>query len=245
MSRHGRVRDRLTRSGALRARGDLTAYLPLAVATTAASVAGRERAHLATKLLLAPTLSAGVLASRDRRPAGRTAALTVALVGSAVGDWFMNASGRTTTPAARRSLIRRGASAFAVQQAGLIGMQLRDGARPELRSAAVVSAVLAGLGAVDAVGTGEPDPVLTGYGLLLGSMSALALSEASTGRRRRSVAVGGGLFLLSDAAIIVGEHLAKTPRQQAVASGIVMSTYAAALALLVHGLRDSPTVPHT
>ena len=48
---------------------------------------------------------------------------------------------------------------------------------------------------------------------------------------------------MSDATIILGEHLAKTPRQRAVVSGIVMSTYAAALALLVHGLRDEPAHP--
>lgn len=46
--------------------------------------------------------------------------------------------------------------------------------------------------------------------------------------------------LVSDAAIIVGEHVAKTPRQRAVVSGMVLSTYSAALALLVHGLRDEP-----
>lgn len=57
---------------------------------------------------------------------------------------------------------------------------------------------------------------------------------------RRSVGWGGALFLLSDATIIVGEHVAKTPRQRAVVSGTIMATYAAALALLVHGLRDEP-----
>ena len=103
---------------------------------------------------------------------------------------------------------------------------------------------MAGLAVVDTLANGgEPDPVLSGYGALLGSMAALATSNGVSPRRRRSVAIGGGLFLLSDATIIVGEHLAKTPRQEAVVSGIVMSTYAAALALLVHGLRDEPMAP--
>lgn len=226
--------------GALASRRDLTAYLPIAVATTTARATGHEGAHLASKLLLAPTLAAGVLATRHDRSAARTAVMVASLAGSGVGDWFMNASDRAATADGHRRLMRRGASAFAVQQAGFIGLLLRDGARPTLRSGAVAGSTMAGLGVLDLLGTGEPDPVLTGYGALLGGMAALALPESASRRRRRAVTWGGGLFLLSDATIIVGEHLAKTARQRAVASGIVMSTYAAALALLVHGLRDEP-----
>ncbi len=136
--------------------------------------------------------------------------------------------------------MRVGAGAFAVQQTGLLRLLLTDGARPHARSAAAAGSVMAGLAALELRATGEPDPVLTGYGLLLGSMSTLAMSDGGSPRRRRSVALGGGLFLVSDAAIIVGEHVAKTPRHRAVVSGIVLSTYTAALALLVHGLRDEP-----
>ncbi|MFW5473453.1 lysoplasmalogenase family protein [Knoellia sp. CPCC 206450] len=221
----------------LPARADLLAYVPLAVATTAASVGGRERTHLATKLLLAPTLAAGVVTTREERPSARSATLVAALAGSVVGDWFMNASGRAGSQEGRRQSMRRGAAAFAVQQAGLVRLLLADGVRPRAVPATVVGGTLAGLAVVDTGGAGRPDPVLTAYGLLLGSMSALALTQ------RRTVAVGGGLFLLSDATIVLGEHLAKTPRQRAVGSGIVMSTYAAALALLVHGLRDEPAHP--
>jgi uncharacterized membrane protein YhhN len=224
-----------------RSRGDLLAYVPAAVVTTAAAMAGRERMHLTSKMLLAPSLAAGVLATRGSRSTGRNVTLAAALVGSTVGDWFMNASGRAVDPRRRRVLMRRGASAFAVQQTGLLRLLLADGVRPNRRSAIVVGATMAGLGVVDTIGTGgEPDPVLTAYGLLLGSMAALATSDGMAPRGRRTVALGGVLFLLSDATIIVGEHLAKTPRQEAVVSGIVLSTYAAALALLVHGLRDEP-----
>ncbi|MDT0212809.1 lysoplasmalogenase family protein [Rothia sp. ARF10] len=217
-------------------RADLLGYVPLAVVTTAASVAGRERTHLATKLLLAPTLAAGVVATRGERSATRSVTLVAALAGSVVGDWFMNASGRAGSPEERRQSMRLGAAAFAVQQAGLVRLLLADGVRPRAVPATIVGGTLAGLAVVDTGGAGRPDPVLTAYGMLLGSMSALALT------RRRTVALGGGLFLVSDATIILGEHLAKTPRQRAVVSGIVMTTYAAALALLVHGLRDEPVL---
>ena len=96
---------------------------------------------------------------------------------------------------------------------------------------------MAALAVVDSDG-GLPDPVLGGYGALLGSMSALAMSEGEASPPRRGVAIGGGLFLLSDAAIIVGERYAQTPRAQAISSAVILSTYTAALALLVHGLRD-------
>lgn len=231
----------LRRGGALRRRGDLLAYVPLAVATTVAAVTGKPRAHLVTKMLLAPTLAGGVVATRGERSTSRTVTLATALVGSGVGDWFMNRSEVAPPESeARRQFMRVGAGAFAVQQAGLVQLLVGDGVRPRVRPAATVGGVMAGLAALEFSATGEPDPVLTGYGLLLGSMSALALSDGAPARRRRSVALGGGLFLVSDAAIIVGEHVAKTPRQRAVVSGIVLSTYTAALALLVHGLRDEP-----
>ncbi|MFC7485822.1 lysoplasmalogenase family protein [Knoellia sp. CPCC 206453] len=227
--------------GTLRRRADLLAYVPLAVTTTAAAVTGRPRAHLVSKMLLAPTLAGGVVATRADRSTTRTATLAMALVGSAVGDWFMNRSDVAPHHSdARRQLMRAGASAFAVQQAGLLRLLLTDGVRPRAKSAAAAGSVMAGLATLELSATGEPDPVLTGYGLLLGSMSALSLSDGGSPRRRRSVALGGGLFLVSDAAIIVGEHLAKTPRHRAMVSGIVLSTYTAALALLVHGLRDAP-----
>ncbi|EAP98231.1 hypothetical protein JNB_14743 [Janibacter sp. HTCC2649] len=231
----------MTLAARVRRRADLLAYVPLAVTTTAAAVTGRPRAHLVTKMLLAPTLAGGVVATRTDRSTARTATLAMALFGSAVGDWFMNRSDVAPPHSdARRQLMRVGASAFAVQQTGLIKLLLTDGVRPRARATAAAGGVMAGLAALELSAMGEPDPVLTGYGLLLGSMATLSMSDGGSPRRRRSVALGGGLFLMSDAAIIVGEHVAKSPRQRAVVSGIVLSTYTAALALLVHGLRDEP-----
>ena len=209
---------------------------PLALATTAGDVLGRDRAHVTTKVALAPTLAAGVLATRSQRGAARTATLLAALVGSTVGDWFMYRSSRTEGDGSRR-LMQIGASAFGVQQTGLITLLLRDGARPHRRPVAVTAATLAGLAVLDTDG-GAPDPVLTGYGLLLGSMAALAMGDGERPRNGRAVALGGALFLVSDAAIIVGQQYAKTPRAQAISSAVILSTYTAALGLLVHGLRD-------
>jgi hypothetical protein len=225
-----------------RQHGDLAAYVPLAVVTTAAAVLGHERTHLASKMLLAPSLAAGVVATRHQRSPGRSATLVVALAGSTVGDWYMNASGRERSDAARhRGLLRRGAGAFAVQQAGLVRLLLADGVRPRALPATVVGATMAVLAVGDSLANdGQPDPVLSGYGALLGSMAALSAGEGGSPRRRRSVALGGGLFLLSDAAIVVGAHVGTSARRRAAVSGFVMATYAAALALLVHGLRDSP-----
>lgn len=223
-------------SSFVRERADLLAYAPLALATTAADVLGRDRTHVTTKVALAPTLAAGVLATRSQRGAARTGTLLAALAGSTVGDWFMYRSSRSEGDESRR-FMRIGASAFGVQQAGLVALLLRDGARPHRRPVAVTAATLAGLAVLDTDG-GAPDPVLTGYGLLLGSMSALAMGDGERPRNGRAVALGGALFLVSDAAIIVGQQYAKTPRVQAISSVVTLSTYTAALGLLVHGLRD-------
>lgn len=222
--------------GLLGARADLLAYVPAAVTTTVAAMTGRDRVHLVSKLALAPTLAAGVAATRSTRSRGRSTTLLVALGGSLAGDWFMYRSGRTEGAVSRQQM-RLGASAFAVQQVGLIRLLLRDGARPRPVPTAGAAGVMAVLAVLDSDG-GVPDPVLGGYGVLLGAMSALAMGEGGSPRARRGVALGGSLFLLSDAAIIVSQRYATTPARRAVADGVVLSTYTAALGLLVRGLRD-------
>ncbi len=219
-------------------RTDLFAYVPAAVTTTLAAMAGRDRTHLVSKLALAPTLAAGVAATRSTRPRGRTTTLLAALTGSLVGDWFMYRSSHPEDERSRQQM-RLGASAFAVQQIGLIRLLLADGARPRLLPSAGAAGVMGLLAVLDSDG-GLPDPVLGGYGVLLGSMSALAMGEGGGPRARRGVAWGGALFLLSDAAIIVSQQYATTPGRKVLADGVVLSTYTAALALLVHGLREAP-----
>lgn len=226
-------------SAVIRSRTDLLAYLPAAVTTTVAAMTGRHRSHAASKMLLAPTLAAGVLGTRSERCVRRNGTLLIALAGSTVGDWFMYRSSRASGDASRQQM-RLGASAFGVQQVGLIGLLHHDGARPRPIPSATAATVMAGLAVLDSDG-GAPDPVLGTYGVLLGSMSALAMGEGSSPRAGRAIALGGALFLLSDAAIIVGQRFADTPVKRALADGVILSTYTAALALLVHGLREEPT----
>ena len=226
-------------SSLVRRRADLLAYIPLSVATTVADVLGRDRTHAATKVLLAPALAGGVLATREDRCPKRNGTLLVALTGSVVGDWYMYRASRSEGDVSR-GFMRRGASAFGVQQAGLIGLLAHDGARPRPAPSAAVATTLAGLAVLDSDGGGPPDPVLTGYGLLLGTMSALAMGDGGNPRTRPSVALGGALFLVSDAAIIVGQRFAGSPRAQALSSAVILSTYTAALGLLVRGLREEP-----
>ena len=221
---------------ALRARADLLAYVPAAVTTTVTAATGRDRTHLMSKLALAPTLAAGVVATHGQRSPGRTGTLLAALAGSTVGDWFMYRSDQTEGATSRQQM-QLGASAFGIQQSGLIGLLLRDGARPHPLPSASAAGVMALLAVLDSDG-GLPDPVLGAYGVLLGAMSALALGEGGSPRARHGVALGGALFLVSDAAIIIGQQYATTPGRRAVADGVILSTYTAALALLVHGLRD-------
>lgn len=223
----------------LRRRADLLAYLPAAVTTTLASMAGRHRTHLVSKMLIAPTLAAGVLSTRGERCPRRTGTLLLALAGSTVGDWFMYTSSRATGAESRHRM-RLGASAFGVQQLGLIGLLHHDGARPRRAPSATAATVMAALGVIDSDGD-VPDLVLGSYGLLLGTMSALAMGEGRRPGPGRAIALGGALFLLSDAAIIIGQRGAVTPGRRMVADGVVLSTYTAALALLVHGLREEPT----
>ena len=225
-------------SSVIRSRADLLAYVPAAVTTTVAAMAGRHRTHAVSKMLVAPTLAAGVVATWSERCPTRGSTLLVALAGSTVGDWFMYRSSRSTGAVSRQQM-RLGASAFGVQQIGLIGLLHHDGARLRPAPTVAASTVMAGLAVLDSDG-GAPDPVLGTYGVLLGSMSALAMGEGSSPRAGRAIALGGALFLLSDAAIIVGQQLADTPARRAVADGVVLSTYTAALALLVHGLREEP-----
>lgn len=226
-------------SSVIRSRADLLAYLPTAVTTTVAAMLGRDRTHAASKVLIAPTLAAGVLATRSERCAQRSATLLVALAGSTVGDWFMYRSARATGDEARQQM-RVGASAFGVQQVGFIGLLLHDGARPRPFPTAASGLALAGLAVLDSDG-GAPDPVIGAYGALLGSMSALAMGEGSSPRAGRAIALGGALFLVSDAAIILGQSFADSAAKRAVADGVILATYTAALALLVHGLREDPS----
>ena len=237
MGKDAGVLSRLTR--AMSARPERAAYVALAAATTVTGVLERHRAQAWVKTPLVPMLQVGLVRrARASRPAG-LATLLAATTGAAVGDWFM--LGASTDDEHGRSRLRAGASAFGVQQAGYIALLLRSGHRPSRRTAVPVAAVLAALAALESCsgdgGPSAPDPVLTGYGVLLGSMAALAMSAPDGSRR--GVQVGGAAFLASDATILLREHVLRGPRARAAAEAFVLVTYTVAQALLVDGLEGT------
>lgn len=215
-----------------------TLYAATAALTTAGTLLRDDRLHAVTKYAIAPLAAADVAARPGAWSAGRrarTVGLIASLVGSGLGDHLMIAESRATGPEAA-ALMRRGATAFSAQQIGFIALMLARGQRLTPRATRQGVAALAGLGAIDAVvahrqGTSTtPDPVLTAYGALLVGMAALAQSDART-------ALGGRVFLASDAVIVARQLLPQGPARRT-ADAVVMASYTAALKLLVDGLAD-------
>lgn len=217
-------------------------YAAASALTSGAAAVGNDRAHAATKYAVAPLLMLDLAAQPGAfSPARRTtmATLLTALTGSALGDHFMLAESRSTGTTARAHL-RRGASAFAVQQLGLMTVHARVGYRFRREASLAAGVTLAALAVVDGLaarrdGAGStPDPVVAGYGVLLASMAALTQGAPAGTGPFAAIRIGGPLFLVSDA-VIVARQLLPEGRGRAVADGIVMSTYTAALGLLVDG----------
>lgn len=205
----------------------------IAAVTTVTSATGPRRLHGATKMLLAPSLQAELVATpATNASTGVRPALLLATTASTVGDWFMYREGDAPSPALARREMRRGATAFAAQQMLLVGLMARRGDRPRPAATCCAAGVLGALAHLETGHeAGPPDPVLTAYGLTLGAMAATAQADADP-----RVRAGGALFLASDALIIVRQHLLRGRVTRAVAELAVMGSYAAALTLLVHGL---------
>lgn len=221
-----------------------TAYAIAAAATSLGALLPDDRVHAAAKYAIAPLAAIGAATHPGAwAPArrGRTATLVASLAGSGVGDHFMLAESRSSGLDARHHL-RRGASAFAAQQVGFVGLMLARGQRPRRRAGLACGATLAALGVVDAVAArthavadpiqppagATPDPVVAGYGVLLTAMAAIAQDD-------RRTALGGAVFLASDAAIVARQLLPHGAGRRG-ADALVMATYTAALGLLVDGL---------
>lgn len=199
-------------------------YAAASALTSGAAAVGNDRAHAATKYAVAPLLMLDLAAQPGAfSPARRTttATLLTALTGSALGDHFMLAESRSTGTTARAHL-RRGASAFAVQQLGLMTVLARVGYRFRREASLAAGVTLAALA------------VVVGYGVLLASMAALTQGAPAGTGPFAAIRIGGPLFLVSDAVIVARQLLPEGPGRN-VADGIVMSTYTAALGLLVDG----------
>ena len=242
-------------------------YALAGVTTSVAAAVGWDRTHAVTKYALAPTLAARVASAR---PTARSAAdqrnrlgrglLCMALAGSTLGDHFMLAESRTSGPAARAHM-RRGGASFAVQQLGIITALHRRGYRftpATLRGGGMTLAALTGLDAwaswrqrhisqPDAATASWPDPILGGYGLALTAMATLTQgaprpSEGKESDGARMIRYAGPLFVFSDA-VIVARGVLPQGRARRLADGVVMATYAAALAGLVTGLTHGQRRP--
>lgn len=213
------------------------AYLAAAATTTIAAAAGRRRTHVASKWLLMPVLAADVLLDQQTAP-GRRGALAAALAGAWVGDVVLALP--TDDARLERRRLRQGATAFAAQQSVYLTLLTRDGARPRLATAAPLVLGLLGAAAVDSSDGSAPDPVLVGYGVLLGAMGCLAAGDGD-----RRIRWGGRLFVASDIAIMVRSALLRSDRAERAGQAFILATYTAAQLLLTDGLRrvTTPTAP--
>lgn len=201
-------------------------YAATALATATAGALERRRALVPSKGALMPVLASTVRGGRG------SGALRVALAAAWAGDVALLPPRRPEDDAAARRRLRRGASAFAVQQSAYLTLMARRGHRPPPAVVAAVGAWLGALAVLDArAREGRPDPVVTGYGLLLGTMAATALGSDDAELR-----IGGGMFLASDSAILLRERLLTGHRARALAEAFVLLTYADAQWHLVQGL---------
>lgn len=222
---------------AVSSRPELVAFVPLAITAAGAAATGHRRALMVSKSLLVPTLQAGVLARRTG-----DCSLFLAATAGWLGDIVLLPAASERSPEAERRQLRTGAVAFGVQQVGYSALMWRRGVRPQVRRVAVVAAWLAALATLDARAgsSSAPDWVLTGYGVLLGGMTALAWSSG-----RGDLRAGGVLFLASDSVILVRELLLTRPWSRAAAEAFVLGTYASAQALLVGRLATDQQVAAT
>lgn len=199
----------------MRARALVAAYLTLGVADTAFAATDVDGARWVTKTLLMPVLIAFVcVAARPGTERVRGPAIG-ALVGGFVGDVGLLVDHDAT--------FMVGMAGFAVGHVCYLIAFRRLGGTFPARSA--VGYLLAWAAMMALVWRGLDDllvPVL-GYSLLL---TAMVVGAAGVSRR---TAIGGALFLLSDAVIALGiADVDLVPGQDAV----VMPTYVAAQLLL-------------
>lgn len=214
-------------------------------ATVAGAVLGIERLQQVAKPLIAPALGVRVLRRRADLGPVDTALLLGALAAATVGDVFM------IDPDDDKRLTR-GATSFAVMQAGYSTVLACHGARPT--RAALIPRLASWAGAAGLLHSRAPEVArtLAAYGLVLGTTSTLSADpalapEASTvggvavpsadGRIR--LALGGLLFTGSDGLIVVRKLFLRGKTVRAVSEGLVLGTYAAAQLLLVEGMLAS------
>ncbi|GGG21363.1 hypothetical protein GCM10007304_39020 [Rhodococcoides trifolii] len=194
------------------------AYWGAAAVTVVGAATGRDHLQRAAKPLLMP-----LLALRSHDPL-----LTAGLAAATLGDIAM------LEPDDDRRLML-GASSFAVMQTCWSRLLVRRGARlypstvgPRLVGWTVSSVVTCRRDSVIA-------PVLSAYGLALGTMSSLSADTSMPVFTK----LGGLLFTVSDATILIRRLALTDDTHRRLAEAFVLTTYVAAQYLLVTGfVRD-------
>jgi uncharacterized membrane protein YhhN len=193
-------------------------YAALGIANSASAAKRFRAGEWATKPLLMPVLAAfALVAAGERKDDMRLKAAGMVLSG--LGDTALLGSDSWFVP---------GMGAFAAGHACYITALARDGAASGIRPrvAAGYAALWAVLIAILWRRLGSLRVPVAAYSLLLVSMAVLASG------RNRSAALGGALFVVSDALIACGlAGISAIPRQESA----VMPTYIAAQFLLAAG----------
>lgn len=217
-------------------------FLGATTATVVGAVIGNERIQQVAKPLMAPALAVRVLRRRADVDAADAGLLLAGLAAATVGDVFM------IEPDDDARLVR-GASSFAVMQAGYSTLLARHGARPT--APALVPRLAGWLGAAGVLRSRARtvSTPLTAYGAVLGTTSTLsadpALAPGATvvagtalpnADRRSWLALGGMLFTGSDALIVVRRLFVRGEGGRRAAEGVILASYAAAQVLLVEGM---------
>lgn len=213
------------------------------LAAAAASVLAAAIPSDATTRVVKPTLMPLLVASSDlfatkrsRKIAVKNPVETALLVGGlafgCLGDIIlMGEDGRSEDKGVRASNLNKGAAAFAINQFAYHALLTKQGAKPQKKDILLrVPVVLGGIG-LASVMNAKALPAAAGYGSALATTSVLAEDHSP------EAALGGNLFVGSDALILGRLTMLKNKsRLDALVDGAVMATYTAAQLLLVDAI---------
>lgn len=210
-----------------------TLYLAAAAGSVIAAAVPSDRATRLVKPMLMPLLLAS---NPPTTKAPIDASLLVAgLAGGWVGDIILlGKNSRSADPGIRARNLNRGSAAFLVNQLAYHVLLLRSGARPTWKNAALRAPMILGGVGLAAMRNPAALPAAGGYGSALALTSILAQDSSS------KAALGGNLFVLSDALILGRLTLLKEgSRIDALTDAGVMATYTVAQLLLVDSVTNS------
>ena len=243
------------------------AYLAAGAVSVAAAATRSDRITRAVKPTLMPLLASTVFApgatadnprswGKIHTPSAGQALLLAGLVGGWLGDiTLMNTQSRSAEPVERAKSLNRGAAWFSANQLAYIWLLAKRGARPSPAVAAAhLPALVTGLG-LARWKLPKALPATGGYGSLLGATNMLAQDPVLLRSTPEETpedyghALGGTLFLLSDALILNRLTLLKHAQRptapsalkiiDALTDGAVMATYVIAQLLLVDGINGA------